>query len=121
MIVPRFLKSPIDTSVVNRMKSYNNKTVYKIPSKICDAIKKETGISPLENVKYRGIVVAKSRQLFMSLMAKYSKLNYNSIGLMVGKDHSSVSYSIKVVNNMIDTDKLYKEMYFRIENDIKNL
>jgi chromosomal replication initiation ATPase DnaA len=114
MIVPRFHKSPIDTSVVARMITFNKRRNGPIASKICICIKEELGIDPMDNTRYRGEEYVMARQLFIIFMVKLTKYTYEKIASMIGKDHSTINSALKAINNRLDTDKDYKIIYDRI-------
>ena len=53
--------------------------------------------------------ISKTRQVCMFFSVEMTKNNYEAIGYFFGgRDHSSVSYSIKTVNDLIETDKKFR-------------
>lgn len=66
----------------------------------------------------RNIVIA--RQLSMYLAKNYTKSSLKTIGHNFGgKDHSTVIYSIKTVQNLIDTDSLFKDTVEELEKKVE--
>jgi hypothetical protein len=86
---------------------------------LAEEIKNETGVSPLDEPKYRGGKQVQARQLFLVMMTLHTNRTYESIGGMVGKDHATVNHSIKSVQNWYDTDKRFRAMYNRINDRAK--
>ncbi len=53
--------------------------------------------------------IVQARQIAMFFAKKYTKASLSSIGAQIGKkDHATVLYACKIVNNLIETDKKYK-------------
>ena len=67
-----------------------------------------------DKVKKRQIV--EIRQLSHYFVRKNTKLSYTDIGILIGnKNHATVMYSIKQVNNLKDFDKLFSKRYKELE------
>ncbi len=122
MIVPRFIKHPIDTSVHNRMMSYvrPKKSNDKI-ERIRQIVRSVTGIDPYTEPQFNGTEFVKSRQLFLYFVRKKVKLSLYATGRLLGKDHSTVCHAEKSVEKFRDIEKDYSEMFDKIENEIKKL
>ena len=88
---------------------------------VARVVQNETGINPLNYRHYRGAKLVQARQLFMVMMVLYTKRTYSSIAGIVGKDHATINHCIKAVNNMNDTDKLFRAMYNRINELVKQI
>ena len=52
--------------------------------------------------KSRDTDVRMARQIFMVLTKKFTTLSFAKVGAIIGKDHSTVMHSEKVVNNQND-------------------
>ena len=66
----------------------------------------------------RSVVIA--RQLSMYLAKNYTKSSLKMIGdNFGGKDHSTVIYSIKAVNDLIDTDSIFKDTVAELEKKVE--
>jgi len=66
----------------------------------------------------RSVVIA--RQLSMYLAKNYTKSSLKMIGdNFGGKDHSTVIYSIKAVNDLIDTDSMFKDTVAELEKKVE--
>jgi hypothetical protein len=88
--------------------------------RIANIIKNETGYDPFENTTWRKQEYVLSRQLFMVML--YKRGNGKSLSYVaniLGKDHATLSYAQKTINNLLDTDKSFVELYQRIENKVK--
>ena len=90
-------------------------------SKIARLIYDETGINPLEHRAYRGRGYVEARQLLMYFMLRYTKQTLYKIGKMLDKDHATVIYARTTINNLIETDKKFREMYEKLDSKIKRL
>jgi chromosomal replication initiation ATPase DnaA len=62
-----------------------------------------------------------TRQLAMYFARKYTRETLHQISFPFKKYHSSVSYSCNVVENLIETDKLYRLKFKDLETKIKKL
>lgn len=64
--------------------------------------------------------VTQARQITHYFLRKYTKLSFSVIGKYAGdKNHATVMHSIKVVNNLMSTEKAYKEIIDTIDSAIK--
>ena len=77
---------------------------------------------PLEKLqgttRKRQIVIA--RQLSMYLAKNYTTSSLKTIGSNFGgKDHSTVIYSIKAVQDLMDSDSLFKETVLQLEKKVQ--
>jgi chromosomal replication initiator protein len=55
----------------------------------------------------------------MFFSKKFTKASLASIGARIGgKDHATVLHACKTVNNLIDTDKLFKSQINEIEKKL---
>jgi chromosomal replication initiation ATPase DnaA len=118
MNIPRF--SPVDTSVVQRMMSYRKNNCASKLEQIRRAVMKVQGIDPLEQNQCRNGELVQARQLFVAMMVRHTRMTYQTIADIIGKDHSTISHSIKTVKDLRFTDKNYETMYKMIDNEIKN-
>ncbi len=67
--------------------------------------------------KVRKRQIVEIRQLSHYFVRKNTKLSYANIGMLIGdKDHATVMHSIKQVNNLKDSDKLFNKRYKEIES-----
>jgi len=63
--------------------------------------------------------VVQTRQLVMYFAKKYTKGSLENIGTNCGnKDHATVLYACKTVNNLLETDKQYRKCVDEIEKII---
>ena len=68
--------------------------------------------------RHREIVQA--RQLIMYFAKKYTKYSLATIGMHCGnKDHATVLHACKTINNLIDTDKQFRNQAEKIDKKIK--
>jgi chromosomal replication initiation ATPase DnaA len=73
------------------------------------------------NTRKREIVLA--RQMAMFFSKNFTKSSLSTIGNDIGgKDHATVLHACKTVNNLMDTDKLFKlkidEIYTNLNKEI---
>lgn len=118
IVSPNIFKSKNDWNVI----SFKCKKYYytdRIVSIISRTIKDETGTDPFIERGLRKRVFVQSRQIFLTMMLEHTKRTLESIGNLVGKDHATVLHSQKAVQNMIDTDKRFKELYDTINSKVK--
>jgi chromosomal replication initiation ATPase DnaA len=120
MNVPRFSRSPIDTSVYN-FYMIKRKPLLNLVERIRYIIAYETGIDPYSEVKYRKGELIKSRQYFCYFVRKYAKLSQSATGRLIGKDHATVLYAERCVEMFKETEKSYLNTFNEIERKIEKL
>lgn len=70
--------------------------------------------------KTRKREIVQARQVSMFFSKSLTKSSLASIGAQIGgKDHATVLHACKTVNNLIDTDKLFRHQIAEIEKKIK--
>jgi chromosomal replication initiator protein len=84
-------------------------------------IEDEIGISPTNSISTHKRKYVEARQIFTTLICKYSKKSLREVGDLIKRDHSTVIHSKMVVSNLYDTDINYRERYNRIEHRVKLL
>jgi hypothetical protein len=119
MNIPRFTKSPIDTSVFNyyMTKKRANQNIVCIIRK---AVTEITGTDPYFDNTFRGGEFVKARQLFVYFVKDNTKLSLMSIGRLINKDHTTVIHSVRTVENYLATDKQYVALYTEISKKINS-
>jgi chromosomal replication initiator protein len=91
-------------------------TIDYIQKVVCDFYKIPVDLIQ-EKTRKREIVQA--RQVSMFFSKKFTKASLASIGARIGgKDHATVLHACKTVNNLIDTDKLFKSQINEIEKKL---
>ena len=91
-------------------------TINDIINIVCEA----QGITPeqaLGNSQERP--QCETRQLICYFAREYKLGSQTKIGKMIGKKHSTITYAIDTVNNMMGTDKVYALNIERIDKLIK--
>lgn len=88
-----------------RKKPEEELTVDKIQEIVCDYLHVPAEMLRTKNRK-REIVQA--RQLFMYFCKNYTNCSLAYIGKQVDRDHATVLYADKAVNNLIETDRKFK-------------
>ena len=68
------------------------------------------------NVRNREVVVAK--QISMFYIRKYTRQSYAGIGNYFFRDHATVMYAIKTINNLMCYDRHFREDIKHIETRI---
>lgn len=66
--------------------------------------------------KSRKREVADARQLVMMLTKKYTKLSSTNIGLKLNRNHATVLYACKTIEERISVDKDYRALVSKIED-----
>ena len=84
-------------------------------------IEEVTGFNPFDATKYRKRGLTEARQLLMVMLVNRNNRSYREIGLLLGKDHATVSHAKKVVANLCETDKDFLMNYCLIERKVKAL
>ncbi len=92
------------------------------PVYTCDLIKKMVAdyfnleLNQLQS-KSRKREIVQARQISMYLAKKFTKASLEEIGKKIGnRDHATVIYSMKVVNDLMDTNKKFKRMVKELES-----
>jgi hypothetical protein len=95
----------------------NNERVLKI----IDIVNKMYGIDCRQNTRRREVVIP--RQIAMYFIYKNVKVSSPCVGRYFKRDHATVLYAVKVVENIIESrsrdDKVYKEEIAEMRQDIK--
>jgi chromosomal replication initiator protein len=92
-------------------KKYSIEDIEKI---VCNYfnITKEKLHEPLRNRE-----IVEPRQIAMNLAKNWTKCSLATIGTKIGgKDHATVLHACKTVNNLMETDKVFKYQFEEIEN-----
>jgi len=104
--------------VIQQFINYANKeiSVHNIKELVADHF--ELPIEKLQSkTRKRSIVIA--RQLSMYLAKNYTNNSLKSIGRNFGgRDHSTVIYSVKAVQDMMDTDLVFKDTVKKLEKKV---
>jgi chromosomal replication initiator protein len=92
-------------------------TIDYIQKTVCDYYK-----IPIDLMqgKTRKREIVQARQVSMFFSKSLTKASLASIGSNIGgKDHATVLHACKTVNNLIDTDKLFRNQVSEIEKKLK--
>lgn len=90
--------------------------------RIAQIIKEETGYDPHSRVKYRGRKFVESRQIMASILSDHTTHTQATIGKEIGGfDHATVVHSKMSVDNLCDTDKIFRDTYNRIDMRVRML
>ncbi|NTW33181.1 MAG: chromosomal replication initiator protein DnaA [Bacteroidetes bacterium] len=107
-------KQMIDKFVKNTTREISIDYIQKI---VCDYFSIAVDMI---NSKTRKREIVQARQLAMFFSKRMTKLSLASIGLHCGnKDHATVLHACRTVNNLIDTDKQFKDCVEKLEKKIK--
>jgi hypothetical protein len=94
-------------------------TISQIQSIVCDYYHI---LVEATQTKSRKRELVQARQVTMYFTRKKTKESLHDIGLEVAaRDHATVLYACKTVNNLIDTDRSFKYDIYRINKEIINL
>ena len=89
---------------------------------IANIIKNETGYDPMTYTNYRGRKFVEARQLMAVMLSEHTKDPQAVIGSYIGgKDHSTICHCKKTVDNLISTDRGFKDTFDRIYSKIIDL
>jgi chromosomal replication initiation ATPase DnaA len=97
----------------------NNKD--KIIKRVREIVNEETGFDPFNSPKFRKREFVLSRHIFLTVLLDQHIMTYAQVGLILGKDHSSVSASKKAIQDLYDTDKEFRLLYDKIQKRVKML
>ncbi len=111
-----FAKSKIDQLI---KKPIRDITINYIKKVVCDFM--NVKVEDI-NTKSRKQEIVQARQIAMFFAKKYTKASLATIGAEIGnKDHATVLYANKTVNNLQETDKLYKTNILGIDKRIQSM
>jgi chromosomal replication initiation ATPase DnaA len=65
--------------------------------------------------------VADARKIYCYLAKQNTKYSLSEIGRFINKDHATVCYSIKTVENLLKIDKIFKNKYSQIINEFTTI
>ena len=113
-ITIEFARNALKTFIRNKD---NPESIENIQKAVCKYFKiKISDIRSKKRIKS----FSEPRQIAMYLCRKISKDSYPEIGKKFGgKDHSTVIHAVKKIEKRIETDKEFKNIIFKIENQIK--
>jgi chromosomal replication initiation ATPase DnaA len=84
-------------------------------------VKGEYGVTAAQIYsKTRMAKIREARQVFTQLMREHSSMTLEDIGMMVNRDHSTISTTSKVIQNQIETNAGFRKRYNRIKSNIKS-
>lgn len=115
---------PIDIElaekIINRIVNVTKKTntVEKIRDAVCEYFS-----VPIEDIftKSRKREIVQARQIAMYLSKQLTQSSLSYIGSAIGKrDHATVLYSCKTVNDLMETDKSFRNKVKEIEEKLKS-
>lgn len=81
-----------------------------------------TGVS-LEDIKSkkRHRILTTARQLLQTFLREYTSYELALIGVKTNRDHSTVLYSMRMIKDLIETDKEIRTLYRGIDYEINRL
>jgi chromosomal replication initiator protein len=120
-LAPNIFKPRNDWGLIALKHNRNIKPYKVFIQDISNVIKNEIGVSPLDDVDYRGRNYVLARQLLMVMLLRYTTKNQSAIGKIAGgKDHATVIHARRAINNLCETDKKFNEQFFRINAEVLN-
>ncbi len=63
----------------------------------------------MEAVKYRKRELVQARQLHMYVRRLFCGMSFASAAEIYGKDHATCIHAINTINNLVETDKIYRD------------
>jgi len=70
-------------------------------------------------IRSRNMLFVMPRHLAIYFIRENTNLSYREIGAYFNRDHATVIHAIKSVNNQVETDRYYKDVFDEIELFIK--
>lgn len=123
--IDRLLYGHKETELIKYLRSLRAKDIYQgkeclidydtIIRKVFDYYNLRIGNHNLRNGELKT-----ARQVSIFFGKRYTFLTYKQLGEPFKKDHATCIHSIKVVNNLIDTDKKFANEIMNIEDIILN-
>ena len=84
-------------------------------------VKGEYGVTAAQmNSSTRMSNIREARQVITQLMREHSSMTLEDIGMLVNRDHSTISTTSKVIQNQIETNAGFRKRYNRIKSNIKS-
>ena len=99
---------------------HNSISIDNYVRQVASIISQEWGHDPFKNQNSRTRERVMARQMF--LVFCYNNGRNGSlavIGKYMNKDHATVCHAQKTIQNLLDTDKQFKEIYESIEEKVK--
>lgn len=88
------------------------------PIDIITAVQHYTGVDMFEKSRRREVVMA--RYIAMYGLRATTNLNLEQVGKICGnKNHATVLHAIKLINNLLEVDKEFKQEYKPLLNQFK--
>jgi chromosomal replication initiation ATPase DnaA len=120
--VPRFHRNPIDTFIFNqamrRIRMNHKPLLSEKVEKIRKIISIITGYDPCIKSKRRYKELVLSRQLFLYFVRKYTNLNQERTGELIGKDHATVHHAERCVEKWRLLENNYGEIFNKVRDEI---
>lgn len=102
-VVSRLSQNHIETIVTDVVTSFSGIDIHEIKSK----------------KRHRNTTLA--RQLLHRFLREYTSYELSLIGNITCRDHTTVLYSIRTINNLVETDKEIRVLYRSIDFAINEL
>ena len=120
-LAPNIFKPRNDWNLVSLKYKKDSQSLKSFILNIASVIEKEIGVNPFIETDYRGHSYVIARQILMVMLIKYTHKKLREVGIIVGhKDHSTVVHARKTIENLCETDKKFKEQFFKINNEVLN-
>jgi chromosomal replication initiator protein len=106
------------TLIIKNIEQNKSLISYPIPvAKIIELVKDEFEVD--FTLKKRSRAIVSARYACAHLLKRFTKLSLNQIAEYIGvRDHSTVLYAIKTVNNLVETDRQYNLTIKKLENKL---
>lgn len=107
-------KKMIDKFVINTSREISIDFIQKV---VCDYFSITIDVL---NSKTRKREIVQARQLAMYFSKEYTKSSLATIGMHCGnKDHATVLHAVRTVNNLIETDKQFRQYFKELDKKIR--
>ena len=110
--------------MVDKMTSrkYSQRIVFtEIEGVIATIVEQEWGHHPFKSIMLRKREFVVARQLYMTMLAKYTGRSLSEIGHAIRKHHATIIHGCKTINNLYQTDKDFRVVYDNIDLRVKKL
>lgn len=101
------------------LNSRKYKKYSRIEMYVADKVKQLTGVHPFSQIRYRGRVHVTARYLYVIMLVRHTDKTYKDIAKAIGKDHTTINHAINTIDNLYETDRIFKDLYDTLDENMK--
>jgi len=126
LLIPAEMQQNARRRIDNLVRAVNNSNIPELKWKsingIAESMNEAKANRMLENLKGRSRVreINDIRQICMWVIRHGTSMSLHNIGAIFLRDHSTILYAISHVDNMIQTDRVYREKVEEILGHLNN-